>query len=159
MRSVVAAPLSLGGGDILGVIVLGHPEPGHFTSEHLQLITAATAQIAMSVNNSDLYAFITDQADQLGAALQSQQEEAAKNRAVLESIADGVLVLDHNGRVLLVNPAAEELLGFAGMALEGEHFRHMLGLGETEVHRELSQALYSELLKRLEVGEDLGPAM
>jgi PAS domain S-box-containing protein len=159
MRSVVAAPLSLGGGDILGVIVLGHPEPGHFTLDHLQLITAAAAQIAMSVNNSDLYAFITDQADQLGAALQAQQEEAAKNRGVLESIADGVLVLDHNGRVLLVNPAAEELLGFAGMALEGEHFRHMLGLGETEVHRELSQALYSELLKRLEVGENMGPAM
>jgi PAS domain S-box-containing protein len=159
IRSVVAAPLSLGGGDILGVIVLGHPEPGHFTADHLQLITAATAQIAMSVNNSDLYAFITDQADQLGAALQAQQEEAAKNRAVLESIADGVLVLDHNGRVLLVNPAAEELLGFAGMALEGEHFRHMLGLGETEVHRELSQALYSELLKRIEVGEDQGPTL
>ena len=159
MRSVVAAPLSLGGGDILGVIILGHREPGHFTPDHLQLVTAATAQIAMSVNNSDLYAFITDQADQLGTALQAQQEEAAKNRAVLESIADGVLVLDHNGRVLLVNPAAEELLGFAGMALEGEHFRHMLGLGETEVHRELSQALYSELLKRLELGEDLGPSM
>ena len=157
VRSVVAAPLSLGGGDILGVLILGHPEPGHFTPDHLQLITAATAQIAMSVNNSDLYAFITDQADQLGAALQAQQEEAAKNRAVLESIADGVLVLDHNGRVLLVNPAAEELLGFAGMALEGEHFRHMLGLGETEIHRELSQSLYSELLKRLDVGDDQAP--
>ena len=159
IRSVVAAPLSLGGGDILGVIILGHPDVGHFTTDHLQLVTAATAQIAMSVNNSDLYAFITDQADQLGAALQAQQEEAAKNRAVLESIADGVLVLDHNGRVLLVNPAAEELLGFSGMALEGEHFRHMLGLGETEVHRELSQTLYSELLKRLEVGEDSGLPM
>ena len=154
MRSVVAAPLSLGGGDILGVLILGHPEPGHLTADHLQLVTAATAQIAIAVNNSDLYAFITDQADQLGTALQAQQEEAAKNRAILESIADGVLVLDHNGRVLLVNPAAEELLGFAGMALEGEHYRHMLGLGETEVHRELSQALYSELHKRLEASED-----
>ncbi len=154
LRSVVAAPLSLGGGDILGVLVLGHPEAGHFTTDHLQLVTAATAQIAIAVNNSDLYAFIIDQADHLGATLQAQQEEAAKNRAVLESIADGVLVLDHNGRVLLVNPAAEELLGISGMALDGEHFRHMLGLGETEVHRDLSQALYSELLKRLEAGED-----
>lgn len=150
MRSVVAAPLSLGGGDILGVLTLGHPNVGYFTKEHLQLVTAATGQIAIAVNNSDLYAFITDQADQLGAALQAQQEEAAKNRAILESIADGVLVLDHNGRVLLVNPAAEELLGFAGMALEGEHFRHMLGLGETTVHRDLAQGLYSELLKMLE---------
>ena len=159
LSSVVAAPLSLGGGDILGVIVLGHPEAGHFSTEHLQLVTAAAAQIAMSVNNSDLYAFITDQADQLGAALQAQQEEAAKNRAVLESIADGVLVLDHNGRVLLVNPAAEELLGLSGMALEGEHFRHMLGLGEAELDRDLAQALYSELFKRLGAEEEAPSAM
>ncbi|MEJ2207734.1 MAG: response regulator, partial [Anaerolineae bacterium] len=155
VRSVLAAPLSLGGGDVLGVLTLGHPEVGYFTPEHMQLLTAATAQIAIAVNNSDLYAFITDQADQLGAALQSQQEEAAKNRAILESIADGVLVLDHNGRVLLVNPAAEELLGFSGMALEGQHFRHMLGLGETLVHRELAQALYTELRQRVEV--EAGP--
>ena len=154
IRAAVAAPLSLGGGDVLGVLILGHPSVDYFTDEHLHMISAATAQIAMAVNNSDLYAFITDQADQLGAALQAQQEEAAKNRAVLESIADGVLVLDHNGRVLLVNPAAEELLGFSGMALVGEHFRHMLGLGETPSHRELAQALYSELRSRLEAGWD-----
>jgi PAS domain S-box-containing protein len=153
MRSVVAAPLSLGGGDILGVLTLGHPTIDYFTPEHLQLVTAATGQIAMAVNNSDLYAFITDQADQLGAALQSQQEEAAKNRAILESIADGVLVLDHNGRVLLVNPAAEDLLGLEGVALEGDHFRHMLGLGEDPAHRELAQALYAELRDRLDSEE------
>jgi PAS domain S-box-containing protein len=152
--SVMAAPLSLGGGDILGVLTLGHPKVDHFTREHLQLVTAATGQIAISVNNSDLYAFITDQADQLGAALQAQQEESAKNRAILESIADGVLVLNHNGRVLLVNPAAEELLGLDGLALEGGHFRHMLGLGESSVHRELAQALYSELRRRQESDDD-----
>jgi PAS domain S-box-containing protein len=154
IRSVVSAPLSLAGGDILGVLTLGHPDVDYFTREHLQLVTAATSQIAMAVNNSDLYAFITDQADQLGAALQSQREEAAKSQSVLESIADGVLVLDHNGRVLLVNPAAEELLGFSGIALEGQHFRHMLGLGETPVHRELARSLYSELRKKMEADAD-----
>ena len=153
VRSVVAAPLSLGGGDILGVLTLGHPKRGYFTKEHLQLVTAAAAQVAIAVNNSDLYAFITDQADQLGSMLQAQQAEAAKNQAVLESIADGVLVLDHNGRVLLVNPAAEEMLGIAAMVLEGEHFRHMLGLGETPIHRGLAQLLYTELRNRLEATE------
>lgn len=150
VRSVVAAPLAVGGGDVLGVLILGHEQVGYFNSDHLQLVSAATAQIAIAVNNSDLYAFITDQAEQLGTALTAQREEAAKNRAILESIADGVLVIDHNGRVLLVNPAAEELLGFAAIALEGEHFRHMLGLGETADDRELAQALYGELRARLE---------
>jgi PAS domain S-box-containing protein len=152
VRSVVAAPLSLYGGDILGILTLGHPQVGYFTPDHMQLVMAATAQIAIAVNNSDLYAVITHQAEQLGAALQAQGEEVAKNRAILESIADGVLVLDHSGHVLLVNPAAEELLGFPAAALEGRHVRHMLGLGETSAHRELIQALYTELQQRLEEG-------
>jgi PAS domain S-box-containing protein len=154
IRSVVAAPLSLGGGDIMGVLTLGHAEVGYFTEEHLQLVSAAASQIAIAVSNSDLYAYITEQADQLGTMLQAQQAEAVKSRAILESIADGVLVLDHNGRVLLVNPAAEELLGFSAMVIEGEHYRHMLGLGETSAQRELAQALYHELRSRLESRED-----
>ena len=150
VRSVVAAPLALGGGDVLGVLVLGHEKVGYFNSDHLQLVTAATSQIAIAVNNSDLYAFIIDQADQLGEALQAKQEEAVKNRAILESIADGVVVIDHNGRVLLLNPAAEELLGFAASGLEGEHFRHMLDLGKSSADRELAEALYGELRVWLE---------
>jgi PAS domain S-box-containing protein len=151
--SAVVAPLSLGGGDILGVVTLGHPEANYFSEEHLKLVSAAAAQIAMAVNNSDLYAFITDQADQLGSMLQTQQEESVKNQAILESIADGVLVLDHNGRVLLINPAAEELLGISAKALEGDHFRYMLGMGETHAQRDLAQDLYTELRDRLEITE------
>jgi PAS domain S-box-containing protein len=151
VRSVVAAPLSLGGGDVLGVLTLGHRQVGYFNAERLQLVTAAAVQVAVAVSNSDLYAFITDQADQLGATLQAMRAEADKSRAILESIGDGVLVLDHNGRVLLVNPIAEELLGFSAMALEGEHFRHMLGLGLSATDRDLAQGLYAELRSRLEV--------
>lgn len=153
VSSVVAAPLSLGGGDVLGVLTLGHSETGYFAKEHQQMVTAAASQVAIAVNNSELYSFITEQAERVGRMLQEQEAEAAKSRAILESIADGVLVLDHNGRVLLVNPTAEELLGFAAVALQGEHFRHMLGLGETPIHRELAQALYTELRNRMEAPE------
>ena len=152
-RSVVCVPLSLGGGDIVGVLTLGHSDVGYFSEEHLKLITAAAGQVAIAVNNSDLYAYITEQADQLGAMLQTQRAESAKSQAILESIADGVIVLDDNGRVLLVNPAAEEMLGISSMAVQGEHYRHLIGLGETAVHRELADKLYAELKRKLETGE------
>ncbi len=152
-RSVVCVPLSFGGGDVMGVLTLGHPDVGYFGEEHLELVTAAAGQVAIAVNNSDLYAYISEQADQLGVMLQTQRAESAKSQAILESIADGVIVLDDNGRVLLVNPAAEEMLGISSMALQGEHFRHMLGLGETVAHRELADKLYAELKKKLEAGE------
>ncbi|MBN1137431.1 MAG: GAF domain-containing protein [Anaerolineae bacterium] len=159
-HSVVCVPLSLGGGDVLGVLTLGHSDVGYFGQEHLELVTAAAAQMAIAVNNSDLYAYITEQADQLGVMLQTQRAESAKSQAILESIADGVIVLDDNGRVLLVNPAAEEMLGISSMVLQGEHFRHMLGIGETAVHRELADKLYAELKKKLEAGEtELRPSV
>ncbi len=43
--------------------------------------------------------------------LQAHREEALKTRAILSSIADGVLVLDPRGRIIMINNAAEHILG------------------------------------------------
>ncbi|HLF28412.1 MAG TPA: ATP-binding protein [Anaerolineae bacterium] len=43
--------------------------------------------------------------------LQAHREEALKTRAILSSIADGVLVLDSRGRIIMMNSAAEHMLG------------------------------------------------
>ncbi len=43
--------------------------------------------------------------------LQAHREEALKTRAILTSIADGVLVLDPHGRIIMLNAAAEHILG------------------------------------------------
>jgi len=42
---------------------------------------------------------------------QQLEEEASKIRAILESIADGVIVEDRESQVILMNPAAERILG------------------------------------------------
>ena len=39
------------------------------------------------------------------------EEEATKIRAILESIADGVIVEDKSGQIIMMNPAAERILG------------------------------------------------
>jgi signal transduction histidine kinase len=39
------------------------------------------------------------------------EEEATKIRAILESIADGVIVEDKSGQIIMINPAAERILG------------------------------------------------
>jgi PAS domain S-box-containing protein len=73
-------------------------------------VEAAANQVAVSINNAELYRLIRDQAERLGSMLRSQQTEAAKSQAILESVADGVMVSDSSGEIILFNAAAERIL-------------------------------------------------
>jgi PAS domain S-box-containing protein len=59
-----------------------------------------------------------DMTADLQRLLQIQEEEASKLNAILNSIADGVVVLDLNGQILVKNPAAEAILEVMGRELE-----------------------------------------
>lgn len=52
--------------------------------------------------------------DQLQRLLRIQAEEATKLNAILDSIADGVVVLDQNQQILVANPAAKNILEAIG---------------------------------------------
>jgi PAS domain S-box-containing protein len=148
-RSAMAVPLNAGD-DVLGVLLLFHPEVDYFTSDHLKLVSAAAAQVATAINNAELYQLITDQAERLGVMLRTQRAEAAKHQAIVESIADGVLVLDFNRDVLLMNPAAARILGLDASMVEGQHLRKVLGRAKSVQDQELSQQLYNKLMVGME---------
>jgi signal transduction histidine kinase len=46
----------------------------------------------------------------LANSLQREQAEAVRSRAILASLADGVIVFDHDGAAIVVNPACAQLL-------------------------------------------------
>ncbi|MCB0164943.1 MAG: HAMP domain-containing protein, partial [Anaerolineae bacterium] len=48
---------------------------------------------------------------ELRRLLKIQEEEASKLNAILDSIADGVIVQDLDGEIIITNPAAEKILG------------------------------------------------
>jgi PAS domain S-box-containing protein len=121
-RSVIAAPLMVGS-DVHGVLTVSDSRPGHFTDAHLRLVSAAASQIAAVVDNAQLYSYVAEQAQQLGQMLRTQQEEASKSQAILESIADGVIVNDVYGRILLLNATAERIVGVQGSTVLGQDVR------------------------------------
>jgi signal transduction histidine kinase len=49
--------------------------------------------------------------DSLRERTRELEEEASKIRAIVESIADGVIVEDKSGQIIMMNPAAEKMLG------------------------------------------------
>jgi PAS domain S-box-containing protein len=148
-KSAIAVPLSVGD-DVLGVLLLFHPDLDYFTADHLKLVSAAATQVATAINNAELYQLITDQAERLGVMLRAQKAEAAKLQAIVEGIADGVLVLDSSRDVLLVNPAAARILGLDSGSLEGQHLREILGRAKATADQTLAKQLYDKLMTGME---------
>lgn len=107
--SALAAPLMVGE-DVLGVLMLFHREADHFSENDLELVQATAKQIAVAINNSKLYRLIRDQAERLGDMLRTQHVEMSRSQAILEAVADGVLVTDAEGQITLFNASAERIL-------------------------------------------------
>ncbi|HZY44133.1 MAG TPA: GAF domain-containing protein [Anaerolineae bacterium] len=126
-RSALAAPLIIGE-DVLGSVLLLHPQPDYFTESHSRLVAAAATQVATAINNAELYRYIREQAELLGGMLRAQQVEGSKNQAILESVTDGVLVTDARGVVILFNAAAERILDVKRDKVMARSIADMLGL-------------------------------
>lgn len=118
-RSLLAAPLMVGE-EVLGCLVLSHSLPDLFSAEHLRLVTAAANQVAQAMSNAELYRLILDQTKRLGEALHIQQMQASEKASILEGIADGVVVVGVQGEIVLLNRAAEEILGVEASRLIGK---------------------------------------
>lgn len=60
--------------------------------------------------NRELDQRVADRTRELSQALTREQAESRKNQAILESIADGVIVFDPRGQAVVANPAISNLL-------------------------------------------------
>ena len=109
-RAAMVAPIEANE-DVLGVIMLYSDREAAFRPDHVRLVAAAANQVANAMNNAELYSLIRDQAERLGVMLRQEQVEATKSSAILDSVADGVMVADAAGQVIVFNSTAERILG------------------------------------------------
>lgn len=126
-RSAIAVALEAND-DPQGVMVLLHREVGAFDEPQLRMVIAAGNQIASAINNSDLYQIIRDNAERLSNLLRQEQEEAEKNAAILEGIADGVILADDGGLILRFNQAAERILNITRDQALGQPLSKLTGI-------------------------------
>ncbi|MBI2381693.1 MAG: diguanylate cyclase [Gammaproteobacteria bacterium] len=54
------------------------------------------------------------------------QEQGERLRAIVNNIADGILIFDTEGRLRFLNPAGEHLLGYASQQLDGQTLQQLL---------------------------------
>ncbi len=127
-RSVLAVPILDSMDTARGAIFLLSTREAAFSENDVRMVEAAAIQLGNAINRAELYDRIRQQTQEMGAMLRSQQVEAAKTQAILEGIADGVMVADADDRVILFNAAAERIFGVRRSQAHGRRLDEMLGL-------------------------------
>jgi two-component system NtrC family sensor kinase len=100
-------------GGTIAVLALGRKDTGEpLSSEDMGLLSAVAGQIATALENARLYRQLHLKAAELDRV-------RAFNENILESLADGLLVVDLDDRVVRWNTALEQLYGLTAAAAAG----------------------------------------
>lgn len=126
-RSAIAVPMMVGE-DVIGVLMIFQRAVEFFSVEMLNLVKAIAGQVAVAINNAHLYELIRDQAERLGVMLRKEQEDASRSQAILEAVADGVLVTGMDNRITFVNSSAVRILDVNENRLLGNSLDGFAGL-------------------------------
>ncbi|MEA3350437.1 MAG: GAF domain-containing protein [Chloroflexota bacterium] len=126
-RSALGLPLMVGA-EILGVFLFFHRQVSYFTPEQIEMAQAAVNQVAVSINKAELFNLIREQSESLGSMLHTQQVETSRSRAILEAVADGVLVTDANRQITLFNNSAQRILNLEQTEVIGKSLEDFSGL-------------------------------
>jgi transcriptional regulator with GAF, ATPase, and Fis domain len=95
------------GESILGILSIFHESPDFFTHRDCELGEAIAGQISMALNNTEIFKLVRDQSENLGSMLRDQEVEASRSQAILEAVADGVLVTGVQAEIMLLNKSAK----------------------------------------------------
>lgn len=148
VRSVVAVPLMTRDAT-LGVLILTSPVIGYFTEGQVRLLGTIANEVAIAINNATLYGYITEMASRLADLLEQQREETSKSRAILQSVSEGVIVLDEDQRIALFNPAAESVLGIPARDVLDRPMVLLAVQGQSEVKRKRAYMIHQGLQEGL----------
>jgi signal transduction histidine kinase len=126
-HSALGVPL-MAGPQTLGACVLLGQAPKTFTPEDQELATAVAALMASAIRVAELRRSLHEAERRTDDASRHQQADSSRAQAILESIADGVLVTGPAHQVTVCNAAAERILRVSRTALLGQPAAQFIGL-------------------------------
>jgi len=99
-KSEIAVPM-IAGDRVIGVLDVQSSEVNAFNDDDLRVLSSVAAQAAIAIERARLYSAER----RLHTTI---AEERAKLEAIIRGASDAIFVTDEGGRVLLMNPAAEQ---------------------------------------------------
>ena len=112
-RNVLSQPVLSRDGRVIGVTQAINKHDGYFDEEDEELLKALTSQVAVALENAQLYRHTVNMKNYLVS--------------IQESITNAIISLDKNYHVVTANSAALELFKCTQADLQGRHFLDLLG--------------------------------
>ncbi len=106
VRSLIVVPL-IHGDNVIGTINLDHSEPDAFGKVQERLLTVAAAQAAIAIEHATLFNQI--------------RSEEQNTRAIIQHMADGLLLIGPTGTIKRVNPTLAMMLGLDPNEIIGQN--------------------------------------
>ena len=97
-RSLLSIPLTHQG-QVLGVLTLESPQINAFSAEQIAFVNQLADQATIALANAELYSLARQGRDRL--------------QAVLNSVSEGIIMVDPNGKIVLANNSVARLTGSA----------------------------------------------
>ncbi|HEY7587413.1 MAG TPA: GAF domain-containing protein [Thermoplasmata archaeon] len=118
VKSVLLVPLA-SRGRFLGCLWLDHTSQSHyFTSKEINVMQAVAMEVALALDNAE-------RTKSLGL-------ENRRFAALSHAVSDGVIVLGPDLRILAMDRAAEDLLGWSSSEVRGRHVHEVFDITEAE---------------------------
>jgi len=97
IRSLLGMPMKADQG-IMGVLYLNASRPHHFSEANRDILSVLVNQAAVALRNANLYNGVV--------------QEKEKLAAIFKNSTDGILMMDANRRILALNLALEQMIGW-----------------------------------------------
>jgi adenylate cyclase len=122
-RNILAVPITERTGERLGVVQILNKRGGDFSALDIRRAKAFCAQIAIAIQNAQLFSDVL--------ALKNY------NESILKSLSNGVITLDHNLNVIKINEAAERILAVSAAEVLNRQAAQVFGNRNPWVTRSL----------------------
>lgn len=123
LKALLCQPLRTMG-EVKGILAIGSEASSGFSREDLNILTIIGSQAITLIGNAKLYRDVAE----FNKALQSTTErlaaERSKTQSLVESMTDGVLLLNREGRMTVINPQGREYLTCFAMWGAGDLLTH-----------------------------------
>ncbi|MFS0723214.1 two-component system histidine kinase PnpS [Paenibacillus sp. 1P07SE] len=134
-------------------IARGLTRPLESITRVAQRIKNMDYQARVPLQKSDEIGELAHAINAMADSLQGQMRQLKQNETRLESVLDnminGIVMIDREGKIVLLNRMAEEVLGFSAKELVGRHF------AEAKQQYELAQIIQEGLEEREHIREEI----